>query len=397
MDPSADRAARLAATRAELLNWYRPLFAPDHVFELRALRVRRGPHGGSFTESGYFDAGHLKRAVAAVEGLYDGAGGIYFTLNPLKPELLARRAHRTDRAGRDDCAKDGDVLSRRWMLVDVDPVRASGIGATDAEKASARVVTDAVREFLRREGAPDPILADSGNGYHLLYRVDLPADDGGRVERLLKSLAKNFDAPGAKVDCAVHNPSRICKLPGTVARKGDATADRPHRRSALLDLPGTLGVFPPGIFDLLAPAPTKPEPPIRSAKSYSGARLGDSRLDVPKWLGDRGVAYRVKDGTDALGRTIYVLAACPFDPSHADPDACVMQDGGGALSAKCFHDSCADKGWREFKAALGAPEPRHYNRPPASPRRKVHTIARRPRLRPEPPPAAATRRGGGRS
>jgi hypothetical protein len=81
------------------------------------------------------------------------------------------------------------------------------------------------------------MLADSGNGYHLLYRVDLPADDGGLVERILAALGERFDTPHAKIDRTVFNPARICKLPGTLARKGDSTADRPHRRAKLLEVP----------------------------------------------------------------------------------------------------------------------------------------------------------------
>src|SRR5262249_41554169 len=38
----------------------------------------------------------------------------------------------------------------------------------------------------------------------------------------------------------------------------------------------------------------------------------------------------------------------------------------------CFHASCADKGWAEFNAQIGPPDPEHYNQPPKgaeSPRR----------------------------
>ena len=80
-------------------------------------------------------------------------------------------------------------------------------------------------------------MADSGNGYHLLYRIDLPAADGGLVERVLKSLAARFDNEHVKIDQSVYNPARICKLPGTMARKGDHTEARPHRRAKLLEVP----------------------------------------------------------------------------------------------------------------------------------------------------------------
>jgi putative DNA primase/helicase len=86
-----------------------------------------------------------------------------------------------------------------------------------------------------------------------------------------------------------------------------------------------------------------------------------SRLLVAKWLNNHGIAFRVKDLVDAKRRTVYVLKQCPFDPSHADPDSCIMQDPDGKMSAQCFHNSCADRGWQEFKQKIGIPRPEHYD------------------------------------
>src|SRR5262249_38810007 len=107
--------------------------------------------------------------------------------------LLARRANRADRAESGDGASDADVTGRRCLLVDVDPKRPSGVSATDDEKGLALELARDVRHYLTGRGWPAPILADSGNGYHLQYKIDLPADDGGTVERCLKVLAAEFD------------------------------------------------------------------------------------------------------------------------------------------------------------------------------------------------------------
>jgi hypothetical protein len=40
-----------------------------------------------------------------------------------------------------------------------------------------------------------------------------------------------------KIDQKVFNPGRLCKVPGTLARKGDDTEARPHRRAQLLEIP----------------------------------------------------------------------------------------------------------------------------------------------------------------
>ncbi len=129
------------------------------------------------------------------------AKGVYVTLNPVKPDLQARRSNRVDWAGSGELAGDKDILRRRWLLIDADPLRDPHISATDAEKAAARRTIEAVRAFLAACGWPPPIRCDSGNGFHLLYRIDLPAEDGGLVERVLRALAQRFDSPQVKIDC----------------------------------------------------------------------------------------------------------------------------------------------------------------------------------------------------
>jgi hypothetical protein len=223
---------------AYLAGWYRLLIAPGQVVELRALDVKRGAAGRPHTEAGFFDYDHLEDMARVALTISPHARGVYFTLNPLNPDLLARRCNRIDWANEGEQAQDKHVLIRRWLLIDADPVRDRFISSTDEEKAAAHQVLLAVREFLRGRGWPDPILADSGNGYHALYRVDLPADDGGVIERILRTLAARFDTDDVKIDQKVFNPARICKLPGTWARKGDNTPSRPHRRAKLLEVPG---------------------------------------------------------------------------------------------------------------------------------------------------------------
>jgi hypothetical protein len=44
------------------------------------------------------------------------------------------------------------------------------------------------------------------------------------------------------VDGTTINAGQIWKLYGTMARKGDSTADRPHRMARILSVPGTRAV-----------------------------------------------------------------------------------------------------------------------------------------------------------
>ena len=67
-----------------------------------------------------------------------------------------------------------------------------------------------------------------------------PGDDGGLISRCLQSLSERFDDERVKVDRSVFNPARIWKLPGTWARKGDDTSERPHRMAKITSTPGKL-------------------------------------------------------------------------------------------------------------------------------------------------------------
>ena len=154
-----------------------------------------------------------------------GSKGIYWLMNPLPIEW------------RGSPAKDGDIVRRRWLLIDCDPKRKGTVSSTDEEKEAARQTMISVEAYLADCGWPAPIIADSGNGFHLLYRIDVPGDDAGLVHRVLKALAKRFDCDAVSLDTKVANASRICKLYGTVSRKGESTAERPHRVSTIQTIP----------------------------------------------------------------------------------------------------------------------------------------------------------------
>ena len=98
------------------------------VVEVRAL-------ADGVTHSGYFDDyGKLACAVEALDA-DPSITGIYVTLNAVNPALLARRVNRIKmRLSRKDATTaDTDIIRRRWLPVDIDPVRPSGVSSTDAE------------------------------------------------------------------------------------------------------------------------------------------------------------------------------------------------------------------------------------------------------------------------
>lgn len=217
----------------ELASVLRRLFDPGEVVELRCLSASARPLSGFFTDP----LAMATSALAAEEGGY----AVYFGLNPRAPAVAVGREEEL-RPGK--AAGEKDVVRRRWLLVDCDPVRPAGVCSTKEEKAAARaVMSGCVRWLCQDRGWPAPLLGDSGNGYHALFRIDLPADDGGLVRSVLQALARRFSTDRAKVDEAVFDAPRIARLYGTLNRKGEDSPDRPHRYSRPLS-EASAGVVP---------------------------------------------------------------------------------------------------------------------------------------------------------
>lgn len=223
---------------------------------------------------GFYDPEHLADMATEAANHSGRAKGIYFTLNPLQPDLIARCCNRVKLARQGDPAGDEHVLRRRWFLVDADPCRLRGVSATDTEKETARERIEAVRSFLAGEGWPRPIYADSGNGFHLLYRIDLPCNDDNLLQQCLTALADRFDDDAVKIDKTVHNPVRVTKLYGTISCKGDSLRDRPHRPSAILEVPPGIEVVPQEQIDRLAAASMRltPSGSEQTRRSFSSDR-----------------------------------------------------------------------------------------------------------------------------
>ena len=209
---------------------------PDQVTELRAPNVPRR-YGKPATVAGYFD--DVEALVAAAVQLEDRkAPGVYVTLNPVNPALLARAFNRLDEHPKATTC-DSDIARRVWLPFDFDPVRPAGISATDTELAAARARALDAAVWLETELKDRPaVWACSGNGHHLLYRIDLPNDDQATewVRRTIEATADRFSDDVVSVDRTVFNAARIWKLYGTLARKGDAVPSigRIHRRACIL-------------------------------------------------------------------------------------------------------------------------------------------------------------------
>ena len=338
------------------------VLAPGGVVEVRAL-------ADGATHSGYFDDHEaLARAVEALDA-DPAVAGIYVTLNTVNPALLARRANRIKmRLSRKDATTaDTDILRRRWLPVDIDPVRPSGVSSTDAEHAAALDAAGRIAAYLSEQGFGEPVRADSGNGAHLLYRVDLANDEAATevVKGVLTTLDALFSNDVITVDTANYNAARIWKLYGTLSRKGDSTLERPHRRAKILSIPPEMEIVPLERLQHLAGILPKDEPAPR--------RKGGS-IDLALWLAEHNIA--VRSTRPWQGGTLYVLAECPFSGAHKD-GAFAIQFANAAIFAGCHHQSCGGgaQRWPELRAMYEPKPTRKQEETPTPPPDEYHDRA----------------------
>ena len=311
------------------------LHAPEDIVEIRSI-------GPKPTISGYFraDSPNIEKEIARYPGRT-----FYQTMNCVNPGCYARGQHEALLANPGETTSDRDILGYGWILIDADPVRPSGVSATDAEKASAFRVAKAVFTHLRKLGFRDPIVADSGNGYHLLYRIRAELGSRDDVSAFLKVLDTWFSTDEVLIDTAVFNPARITKLYGTIARKGANTPERPHRMSRILHVPEEIGTTPMALVREVAANAEK-----RISPSGSSARGTGEAFDMDAFLSNHQIEVAKK--TAIPSGTKYLLKECPFNCEHKAPDAAVFVGRDGRLGFHCFHNSCSEYGWHEFRAKV---------------------------------------------
>ena len=212
-------------------------FRPGDVQEVRCLSKKKTVQGKPLVQAGYFKDFKKLKEVIDITDKTGEQQGIYFVLNQINPALYARKAE-TISSPREpiETTKDEDILRRHWLPIDFDPIKPSGISSSDEEHEAALTNAKKCRDWLRERKWPDPIYADSGNGAHLNYPIDLPNDPKAMetVTLVLNALAEQFSDDKVTVDKKNFNASRIWKAYGTMARKGENLPERPWRRSAIL-------------------------------------------------------------------------------------------------------------------------------------------------------------------
>lgn len=212
------------------LKWLTLLHNPEDIVEIRSIDPKP-------VISGYFKA---DSAAIAKEIARFPNRTFYQTLQMVQPACYARGQHEHLMERPRETTSDNDIAGYQWILVDTDPVRPSGVSASQPEKEAARKVSATVMKKLMALGFKEPIVADSGNGYHLLFKIHASTDDRQIIADFLSVLDMWFSTNEAKIDTSVFNPARITKLYGTMTHKGANTQERPHRASRIIRMTGKI-------------------------------------------------------------------------------------------------------------------------------------------------------------
>ena len=332
------------------------LFAPEGSWhELRGLGVPNGHR--PLTATGWFSSIPLMAKEAA---RLDRLGGnIYFTLNPTIEDISARAENKTVAAESKKCTNDTQIVALEWLFIDIDAAKTiKDVAATDEQHEAALARAGQIRAWLMQEwNWPAPVVMDSGNGAYLLFRIGLEnnAANTDLIAQVLKALAAKFDDDKATIDTGVFNASRIARVPGTLNRKGDNTATRPHRRSRVVECPEEFETVSREQLEQIVGESQDQDSTQNRDSHNSSAGMASASPQLEAVL----KALQEQHGITAKGPELckdgkkYVLSACPFNPAHqGGTSVAIIEYTNGTKQYSCLHEPDC-KGRRKWGDVLG--------------------------------------------
>lgn len=308
--------------------------AEDNLVEIRIITNGK-------ISSGYFTSADVLLQELAKQDLSHSQ--VYMTINKINPACYSREQKDCFKYGKITTTSDNDIVGYSFLMIDIDPTRPSETSSSNEELMLARKLGNKIFVFLQNIGFENPLTAYSGNGIHLMYKIRLKNDKTNKelVQKCLKTLDMLFSTEECKVDLTTFNPARISKLYGVVARKGTNTEERPHRMSKIVGDDIELNVTDiKYLQQLCSYYPQEMEKPSQYNK------YDPKNFSLQEWLDKYGLRYTVGSYSDG---TKFNLECCPFDSNHKGKDACVFQSKSGGIGFHCFHNSCADKTWKDVR------------------------------------------------
>lgn len=322
--------------------YFARMFADNGLVEVRVL-------GAGPVRSGMFN--DVESMRGEVRRLWT-EGNFYASLNRPRWQRVPNRISVARSALRDD-----DIVAITRIPFDFDPVRPKDVPADAGELKAAERQRDALVDFLRTHGWPQPLLAMSGNGFHAQYRTYLDLSDAaGRtfalrlMDRLYVRLKQRFQIPRVQFDASVRNPGRVFRLYGTINRKGRERPGREHRRSTVWT-PDTWDQVTPGRIHAVCTALERYAPDAQRP-----GRPAIPELDVVSYFKAKGLYRRPLGEWHGLERH---AVRCPWEQDHSaathrhDTSTVVFVNPQGTPVFHCSHEHCSNRHLADVLEALG--------------------------------------------
>jgi hypothetical protein len=144
------------------------------------------------------------------------------------------------------------------------------------------------------------------------------------------------------IDEKVFNLGRVARCCGFYNRKGtNADKDRPQRLCEFVKVPAEFKVNPREYFEKIAALYPDEVRPSRE-NNYS-----TERFNLDAFIEKYNIKIAKKQ--QVAGGTKYLLETCPWNFNHRSPDSMLFQRDNGAVCFFCYHNSCSDKHWADFR------------------------------------------------
>lgn len=281
---------------------------------------------------------------------------IYFIFNELKDAVSGRACYnKIVRSAK--TIKDVDIKYRRWLFIDIDPIREGGvkdIASTNEEMEASKVVAREVRSYLRAEGFPSPVVCESGNGTHLLFRVNNEPNNNeidSIFGNFLSYLSFKYSTSAVDIDVKVKNAARLTKFYSSTSRKGGDTPTRPHRQSRIIVIPKKIECASLETIKKIADkyksiAQAEDPDAQRRANSNFTNFNNKEKFNIDNFLSQHGIVVEKEEIVNGNTRKL-ILKTCPFNEEHGRDSAIFVSDKGIVFT--CFHDGCSGNTWRDLR------------------------------------------------
>lgn len=323
--------------KSEIYKWWHIFKRDNELVEIRFL-------GNSKTASGYYK--NIENLVRDVERMdAEDKFQIYFTLNCIEESCYSREQCEKVVWKPKNTTTDNDIKGRYWILIDLDPKRPAGTSSSNEEYEKAHMKAIEVYRYLMDMGFYEPVVCSSGNGWHLLLpcKIGISSETNDVVNKFLRVLSMLFSDESIDIDVKVGNPSRICKLYGTMAKKGTNIPNRPHRMARIVKTPEDIKPNNIEYFKKVAELfPEKEQPSVNN-----NWKPQDGNFDLDDFIAKHNIPVTRK--VEVADGTRYYLEHCLFNPEHKGKDAILFKHNNGAVAYYCYHNSCQDNDWRKVR------------------------------------------------